>query len=95
MRRKIKRKDKFFVYIVQCSDGTYYTGYTNNLENRINLHNNGRGAKYLRGKLPVQLVYVKEYKYFKNALRAETDIKKLTRKQKQERIRIYEKITEI
>jgi putative endonuclease len=65
MRRKIKRKDTFFVYIVQCSDGTYYTGYTNNLENQINLHNNGRGAKYLRGKVPVQLVYVKEYKYYK------------------------------
>ena len=88
-KNKVKRKGKFFVYIVQCSNGTYYTGFTNNLENRIALHNSGNGAKYLKGKLPVRLVYAKEYKYYKNALKAERQLKKLTRKQKLNLIRIY------
>jgi len=92
MRRKIKRKGNFFVYIVECSNGTYYTGYTNNLDNRIKLHNNGNGAKYLRGKAPVKLVYAKEYKYYKNALNAERNLKKLTRKRKEGLIRNYEAV---
>ncbi len=91
----IKRCDEYSVYIVQCKDGSYYTGYTNNLKNRIKLHNDGNGAKYLRGKLPVKLVYVKEYKYYKNALHAERNLKKLTRIQKIELIRIYEKNNEV
>ncbi|MBI5049841.1 MAG: GIY-YIG nuclease family protein [Nitrospirae bacterium] len=81
----------FFVYIVKCANGTYYTGYTNNLENRIKLHNKGDGAKYLKGKLPVQLVYAKEYKYYKNALHAERNLKKLTRKEKEVLISNYER----
>jgi len=56
------------------------------------LHNKGNGAKYLRGKLPVELVYAKEYRYYKNALRAERKIKKLRSWQKQELIRIYEEV---
>jgi putative endonuclease len=88
-KRTIKREDNFFVYIVQCRNGTYYTGYTNNLQNRIALHNSGNGAKYLRGKLPVKLVYSKEYHYYKNVLRAERSLKKLTRAQKTNLIKIY------
>lgn len=87
----MKRTGKFYVYIVECRMGTYYAGSTNNIENRIKLHNSGRGAKYLRGKLPVKLVYKREYKYYKNALHAERDLKKLTRAQKEELVRIYEK----
>ena len=63
MADKIARKSKYWVYIVQCVNCTYYTGYTNNLDNRIKEHNNGHGAKYLKGKLPVKLVYAKEYQY--------------------------------
>ncbi len=88
-KKIIKREGRFYVYIVQCRDGTYYTGYTNDLENRIASHNNGNGAKYLKGKLPVKLVYSKEYHYYKNALRSERRIKKLTRKQKEKLIGIY------
>jgi putative endonuclease len=88
-RKAIKREDKFFVYIVQCRDGTYYTGYTKDLKDRIALHNKGNGAKYLKSKLPVKLVYAKEYRYYKNALRAERRLKKLTRKQKLRLIKIY------
>jgi len=83
------REGKFFVYIVQCKDGTFYTGYTKNVEERIALHNSGNGAKYLRGRLPVKLVYMKGYHYYKNALSAERRFKKLTREQKSEFIRIY------
>jgi len=56
----IKRKSKYYVYILQCKDGTYYTGYTNNLEERIKLHNKGDRAKYVKGRGLVKLVYAKE-----------------------------------
>jgi putative endonuclease len=86
---KFKREGIFYVYIVQCLNGAYYTGSTNNLEKRIELHNKGNGAKYLKGKSPVKLAYVKEYKYYKNAIHAERNIKKLTREQKEGLVRIY------
>ena len=89
MPRKLARKSKYWVYIVKCKGGTYYTGCTKDLENRIALHNSGSGAKYLRTKLPVKLVYAKEHHYYKNALRAERRVKKLTRAQKLKLIRIY------
>lgn len=81
------------MYILECKDGTYYTGYTNDLERRIDEHNNNRsrGAKYLRGKLPVKLVYAKEYRYYKRAVRREREIKTFTRAEKENLIRIYEK----
>ena len=78
-----KRKGSFFVYIVECADKTYYTGYTPELENRLKLHNSGKGAKYTRDRRPVKLVWKKEYKYFKKAFLEEKRIKKLTRQQKE------------
>lgn len=90
MKKQIKRSGKFYVYIVKCSDWTYYTGYTNDLKKRIVEHNNSkRGAKYLRGRLPVKLVYIKEYSYYKRAIAGERSIKGLTHKQKEELVRIY------
>lgn len=86
---KFKREGIFYVYIVQCLNGAYYTGSTTKLEKRIESHNKGNGAKYLKGKSPVRLAYVKEYKYYKNAIHAERNIKKLTRQQKEELVRIY------
>ena len=83
-RRKFKRLGKFWVYIVECSDNTFYTGYTPNIEKRIKLHNKGKGAKYTRDRMPVELVWSKEYKYFKKAFLEEKRIKTLTRKQKEE-----------
>ena len=80
--KKITRTGKFYVYVVQCQNGTYYTGYTNNLERRIELHNKGKGAKYTRDRRPVKLVWRKEYKYFRPAFITEKRIKELTRKQK-------------
>jgi putative endonuclease len=75
--------------MVQCKDGTYYTGYTKDLENRIALHKSGRGAKYVKYKLPAELVYAKQYRYYKNALNEEKRVKTLTRQQKSELVRIY------
>ncbi len=72
------------MYIVECKDGTFYTGYTNNLEKRLKEHNNDkRGAKYLRGKRPVKLIWRKEYRYLCYAMRTEYRIKQLNRKQKE------------
>jgi len=85
-RKKFIRKSKFFVYILQCQDGTYYTGYTPNLKRRLRLHNEGKGAKYTRDRRPVKLVWHKEYKYFKKAFKKEIAIKKMTRKQKEKLI---------
>ncbi len=82
-RRKFKRQGTFHVYIVVCADGTYYTGSTGDLQKRIELHNKGSGAKYLRGKRPVELVYARAYCYYKLAVTAERKIKQFTRRQKE------------
>ena len=85
----MQRHGRFFVYMVECRDGTYYTGYTNDLWERLKLHNSGNGAKFLRGRGPVQLVYAKEYRYYKNALRAEEYLKRQTRRYKDELIQAH------
>mgnify|MGYP001569354216 FL=1 len=81
--RKVKRCGRHFVYIVECRDGTYYTGYTPDIERRIALHNSGQGAKYTRDRRPVRLVWRKEYRYFKWAFLREKKIKRLARGQKE------------
>lgn len=80
----IKRHGRYYVYIVKCRDGSYYTGYTNDLKKRVKRHNTGNGAKYLRGKRPVKLVYARQFRYYKNALKEEKRIKTLPRIKKQE-----------
>jgi putative endonuclease len=78
-----KRSGRFYVYIVECADETYYTGYTSGLKKRVKLHNAGRGAKYTRARRPVKLIWFKRYKHFKRAFLEEIRIKTLTRKQKE------------
>ena len=75
-----------YVYILACGDGTFYTGWTTHLEQRVKAHNRGKGAKYTRSRLPVQLRYWEEYSDKGEALRREAAIKKMTRKQKEELI---------
>ena len=75
-----------YAYIVKCSDGTYYTGYTNDLEKRLLTHNAGKGAKYTRNRLPVEMVYYEEYEEKSEAMKREYAIKQLTRKQKEKLI---------
>lgn len=72
-----------YTYIVKCSDGTYYTGWTNNLEKRIQSHNSGTGAKYTRPRLPVTLVYYETFVTKQEAMKREYSIKQLTRQQKE------------
>jgi len=76
-----------FMYIIECSDGSYYTGIANNLEYRINKHNSGVGAKYTRGRLPVKLLYYEEYNNIEDALKREKEIQRWTRKKKEELIK--------
>lgn len=71
-----------YTYIVQCSDGTLYTGWTNQLEKRIRAHNLGQGAKYTRSRLPVTLVYYEVFDTKNEAMKREYDIKRLSRPQK-------------
>ena len=73
-----------YTYIVRCSDGTFYTGWTNDLEKRIAAHNSGEGAKYTRCRGPVELVYYESFETKEEAMSREWHIKRLTRKQKAE-----------
>lgn len=68
-----------YTYIVRCSDGTLYTGWTNDLEKRIRAHNEGRGAKYTRSRRPVTLVYKEVFETKEEAMSRECQIKRLSR----------------
>ncbi len=75
-----------FTYIVRCSDGTLYTGWTNDLEKRIRAHNEGTGAKYTKSRRPVELVYYEVFETKEDAMKREAAIKQLSRKEKEELI---------
>ena len=72
-----------YTYILECKDGSYYTGWTNNLEKRLKDHNDGKGAKYTRSRLPVRLIYFEEYETKEEAMSREFAIKRMTRKEKE------------
>lgn len=72
----------YYVYIVRCSDNTLYTGSTNDIENRIATHNEGKGSKYTRSRLPVALKYSETLSSKSEALKREAAIKKLSRIEK-------------
>ena len=73
----------YYTYIVKCSDGSLYTGYTNDLNGRLRAHNSGKGAKYTRCRRPVELVYYEEYPTKEEAMSREWHIKRLTRPEKE------------
>lgn len=81
----------WWVYILECRDGTLYTGCTDDIPRRLAAHNAGRGAKYTRGRTPVMLRYREEQPDRSAALRREAAIKRLTRTEKQALIEGYEK----
>jgi Predicted endonuclease containing a URI domain len=81
------------VYMLLCKDHTLYTGWTNDLEARICSHNAGTGAKYTRTRLPVRLVYYEKLDTKSEALKRESEIKKLSRKKKLELIEINNSIS--
>ena len=71
-----------YTYMLLCADGSFYTGWTSDLQARLQSHNSGQGAKYTRSRLPVQLVYWEEYTEKNAAMRREAAIKKLSHQQK-------------
>ena len=73
---------KAYTYILECADGTFYTGWTNDLDKRLRAHNAGRGAKYTRSRGPVRLRYFEEFSDKIKAQSREWQIKQLTRAQK-------------
>lgn len=75
-----------YVYIIRCSDESLYTGYTVDLEKRLESHNQGIGAKYTRGRLPVELCFFEKYESKVEAMRREYRIKQLSREKKLELI---------
>ena len=73
----------WYLYILRCRDGSLYTGITTDVEKRLEAHRSGRGAKYTRGRGPLELVYREECGTHSDALKREIEIKRLTREQKQ------------
>ena len=71
-----------YTYILECKDGTYYTGWTNNLEKRMKEHNEGKGAKYTKARRPVKLVYFETFESKIDAMKREYAIKQMKRSEK-------------
>ncbi len=76
-----------FCYILECSDGSYYTGWTSDPERRLRQHNRGSGSRYTRSRLPVKLVYVEEQADRSTAMRREFQIKLLSREEKEKLVK--------
>jgi putative endonuclease len=74
----------FYVYILLCIDGSFYTGYTGDLNERIRQHENGKGARYTKSHRPQKVAYVELFNSRSNAMKRERAIKKFTHQQKQE-----------
>ena len=72
----------FYVYILLCSDGSFYTGYTKDLDARTKLHQNGKGAKYTKAHKPQKIAYVELFDSRSKAMKREREIKKLSHQQK-------------
>ncbi|MFO8035499.1 MAG: GIY-YIG nuclease family protein [Anaerolineales bacterium] len=80
-----------YCYIVECADGTYYTGWTTDVERRVGEHNAGRGAFYTKWRRPVELIYVEELSDRSTAMRREYEIKQLSHEQKETLSEGYQK----
>ena len=77
-----QKETEWLVYLLLCSDGSLYTGITNDLERRIAQHNDGKGAKYTRSRRPVKLVYRRQCRDQSDALKQEHSIKQMSRDKK-------------
>ena len=81
---------KNVTYILKCNDNSLYTGWTNDITHRLKMHNEGKGAKYTRGRGPVELVYLEEFETKQESMSREAKIKRLTRKEKLLLIETYQ-----
>ncbi len=79
----------WYIYILKCSDESYYTGITNDVAARLDKHNSGKGAKYTRSRRPCEVVYIEECESEIAARRREREIKKLRREQKEDLVRQF------
>ncbi|WP_164670606.1 GIY-YIG nuclease family protein [Virgibacillus doumboii] len=79
--------EEHIVYILKCKDNSLYTGYTNDLEHRLAMHEEGKGAKYTRGRGPFQVVFVEKFATKEEAMQKEYQVKQLSRKEKFQLIR--------
>jgi putative endonuclease len=94
--RGIRSMKYYFVYIVECSEGSYYTGITSNLEKRINEHNTGKYKSYTSRRLPVRLLYTNRFTDVKEAIRTEKQIKGWNRAKKEALIKgDFEKLVKL
>lgn len=82
-KRPIRRRGPFYAYLIRCADNSLYAGCTHDLEKRLLLHNSGKGAKYVRGRVPARFVYASAYRQYRSALRMERTLKAMTKKQKE------------
>jgi predicted GIY-YIG superfamily endonuclease len=80
---------QWYLYILRCGDGTLYTGITNDVEKRLDAHRTGKGAKYTRGRGPLELIYQETCESHSRALKRELEVKKLSRLQKEQMIKNY------
>lgn len=78
--------NRHHVYVLKCADGSLYTGYTTDVSRRVREHNDGDGAKYTRGRTPVELVYTESYRSRAAAMGREHEIKQLSRPEKEQLI---------
>ncbi|PGS49511.1 GIY-YIG nuclease family protein [Bacillus sp. AFS041924] len=78
---------KHYLYVLECSDATFYAGYTTNIERRVKQHNDRKGAKYTRGRVPVKCIFFEEYETKREAMQAEYAFKQLTRENKERYMR--------
>ena len=82
--RWFKRVEKRnYTYMVRCQDGSLYTGWTNDIEHRIEAYNSGRGAKYTKARRPVKLVYYETFLTKQEAMKREYEIKRMTKREKE------------
>ena len=82
----MRRKKQCWVYVLECGDGSYYTGWTNDLARRLKTHQSGKGGKYTRSRLPVRLIKKWRAKNRSAAMAKEARFKLLSRKEKQIRV---------
>ncbi len=76
------KQSSCYTYILECADGTLYTGWTNDIQKRLDIHNSGKGAKYTRARLPVRLLSHWQFESKSEAMKFELELKSMTRKAK-------------
>ncbi len=81
-RHGSRAEDRWFCYLLECADGTFYAGITRALDRRLSMHNRGRASRYTRGRRPVTLVYAEPHRDRSSASRREIAVKKMSRAEK-------------